>query len=292
MKKILNNKKGLAIKKVIQIFLIVVGIVIVLYIVLQILVMLGIVSLDDLCSFGSSIRSASNIFEPVGIDVYFWPQMCERQDADVSSDKWDECPACKARAQNATTTKETYDAMRDCAMQQVAELVRRCWDTRGSGALDPGSTDCFQFSLVDYPEDVNINLKWADILNFMHENNVSGTDTPYFDVITTNIIVSGTIKRDEIWMIRYEDIEWKPGPGWAEDVTGADWLEWDRGGDYITIKKAHGVKVIPLPGGCTRWPPCDKTCSFSLGYTNDTETCYADPYCKVLCDIKDENETD
>jgi len=195
--------------------------------------LLGDPAADTVQTISCNIRDVASVGGGLGTETYFWPKP-GRREASVAPDRWENCNSDLLKEHTAAKTEEEeHTALRSCAVQQIAEIALRCWKSRGSGKLDCGDSTCFVFTVRDYPFDINIGF--PEVRDFMRNNNVSRTDTPYSDVITIKRVIPKykyNVTNDIAWTAKYWD-GW--APGWD-----LEWLGWDveyDTGDYIVFKK-------------------------------------------------------
>ncbi|MDP6584310.1 MAG: hypothetical protein QF535_06615 [Anaerolineales bacterium] len=275
------NKKGANVMtgRAVKIILAVVGIVIVVTVVFAFMRFATQETIDEMCGIGNQVKEK----------LLFWPQMCERRSVDILPDNWEICPHYAVVYAEADDASGRAEAMRNCAIQQVAELVVRCWDFSGRGALGPGDYDCFQFASKNYPDGVNLDITMENLGTFMETNNVSGTDTPYDKKFPLSRLQwggythekglwwrsypsTGVINLNEVWLVEFNDDE-EIFEGWDED--------------RVQFYSAEKVKVVDTKEvKCVRDPTCFEICGgvWGDGYSpNLGENCFVDAGCTLEC---------
>ena len=240
------NRKGLIPASIARFLKILGGGIIVLLLVLLALNMFMDPSMDTSAEIHSNVRDFYSLDPGLGLEIRFWPRNYENRAEDITPDNLKDCDQFYEDALNyAASDEEEAKALKDCAMQQVAELARRCWKTRGHGTLDPGNSNCFIFCIKNY--DVPIQFSFKELGKFMRTNNVSRTSTPYKKAMNLNTVIprdKQAIKNNIVWQVNFND-GW--APGWDLEWLGWD-LEYDMG-DYIVFERVEDDDGRPLRCG-------------------------------------------
>ena len=84
----------------------------------------------------SQVEALTNYFT---VHLFEFQKQCKTRMVQIDPNDWSKCDQKFEMA--ATSSKEA--AEKNCAMQQVAELVRRCWSINGEGELDAYNWACF-----------------------------------------------------------------------------------------------------------------------------------------------------
>lgn len=126
---------------------------------------------DSICGASTFVTGQlGNAFQllPRGISPQDTARLCPTQVVNIVPDAWTKCDA-EFKQQFDAGLRTT--ALKNCAAQQVANLVHRCWNMGGSGSLNPGSWVCFN-ALIEAPgsiDEADIFEVYDNIVNEVRE---------------------------------------------------------------------------------------------------------------------------
>ncbi len=92
---------------------------------------------DGICSLSSSARTLSK----AGQESLF-PDLCSTKPKTIAANDWNNCPYYKKQLAEHPEHEEK-DYYNDCAAEQFAKLMVKCWGLKGSGEGDSGNFECY-----------------------------------------------------------------------------------------------------------------------------------------------------